>query len=95
MYPLDKARWNAARKQYEIGEDWRIKLWPCKERMRCERDSCRVEDVDLDAVYGIAVQIIGGGSQTKRSIPVDKLEWLGGNGRDIVNGMLEERMQGL
>lgn len=93
MSLLDKARWNAARKQYELGENWRVKLWRCKERMRCEQESCKFDEVDVDAVHGIAVQIVGGGKQTKRSIPVDKLEWLGGNVKEIVEGMLEERME--
>ena len=60
--------------------------------MRCEQEPCKADEVDVNAVYGIAVQIVGGGKQTKRSIPVDKLEWLGGNVKEIVEGMLEERM---
>ena len=90
---LDRARWNASKKQYELGESWLVKLWRCKERMRCEPEPCRAEDVDVNAVRGIAVQIVGGGRQTKRSIPADKLEWLGGSVKEIVEGMLEERME--
>ena len=93
MEHLKKARWNESRRQYEIGEEWKVKLWRCKERMRCEAEPCKVDEVDLKSVYGIAVQITGGGKQTKRSIPADKLEWLGGNVMDIVNGLLDERMR--
>lgn len=89
---LRDAKWNPVKGQYEIGDDWRIKIWKCKERMRCERDACRIEDVDLDAVCGIAVQIVGGGRQTKRSIPAKKLEWLGGDVRETVNCLIDERM---
>jgi len=73
---LTDRNWNAKKFQYEIGEKAKVKIWRCRERMRCRQESCRIGDVDLNEDYGMAVQVVCGGRQFKRSIPASKMEML-------------------
>lgn len=90
MEYLSDRFWNSKKLQYEIGEEWKIKIWSCKERMRCEKEPCRIEDVDMNAAYGMAIQIVGGGRQSKRSIPMSKLEMIESNPKEFAEMLVED-----
>ena len=90
MEYLSDKYWNPNKLQYEIGEEWRIKIWSCKERMRCEKEPCRIEEVDMDAAYGMAIQIVGGGRQSKRSIPMSKLEMVESTPKEFAEMLVED-----
>ena len=87
---LTEKTWNPRMLRYEIGEEWKIKIWPCNAKMRLSKDPCRIEDVDLDEAYGMAVQIIGGGRQSKRTIPASKMEMIGATPKDMAEMLIED-----
>ena len=92
MEYLTEKNWNPRRLQYEIGEDWKIKIWPCKERMRLEKESCKPEDIDLDESYGMAIQIIGGGRQSRRTIPATKMEMIDATPKEMAEMLVEDAL---
>ena len=90
MEYLTEKTWNERKLQYEIGEDWKVKIWSCNAKMRLSKDPCRIEDVNLDEVYGMAIQIIGGGRQTRRTIPASKLEMIEATPKDMAEMLIED-----
>lgn len=90
MEYLTERNWNPRKLQYELGETWKIKVWPCKERMKLERESCKIEDIDLDEAYGMAIQITGGGRQSRRTIPASKMEMIDVTPKEMAEMLVED-----
>lgn len=90
MKYLTEKTWNPRRLQYEIGEEWKIKIWSCNARMRLSKDPCKIEEVDLDEAYGMCIQIIGGGRQSKRTIPASKMEMIETTPADMAEMLVED-----
>ncbi len=90
MEYLTEKTWNSRRLQYEIGEEWKIKIWSCNAKMRLSKDPCRIEEVDLDEAYGMAIQIIGGGRQSKRTIPASKMEMIKATPKEMAEMLVED-----
>ncbi len=87
---LTEKTWNPRTLQYEIGEKWKVKIWSCNARMRLSKEPCRIEEVDLDEAYGMAIQIAGGGRQSKRTIPASKMEMIEITPTDMAEMLVED-----
>lgn len=90
MEHLTSKNWNERKLQYEIGEKWKIKIWKCNAKMRPGRDSCKIEDVDLNEDYGMSIQIAGGGRQTRRTIPATKMEMIETTPKEMAEMLVED-----
>ena len=92
MEYLSLKNWNERKMQYDIEEEWHVKIWKCNAKMRLAKESCRIEDVDLDEDYGMAIQIIGGGRQTKRTIPSSKMEMIEATPKEMAEMLVEDAL---
>ena len=90
MEYLTEKTWNERKLQYDIGEEWKIKIWPCNAKMRLPKESCQIKEVDLEEAYGMCIQIIGGGRQSKRTIPASKMEMIGATPKDMAEMLIED-----
>ena len=45
MEYLTEKTWNPRHLQYEIGEEWKVKIWSCNAKMRLSKDPCKIEDI--------------------------------------------------
>lgn len=90
MEYLTEKTWNERKLQYEIGEEWKIKIWPCNAKMRLSKEPCRIEEVDIEEAYGMCIQIIGGGRQSKRTIPASKMEMIETTPKEMAEMLVED-----
>ncbi len=87
---LTESNWNPRKLQYEIGEDVKVKIWACRDRMRCERESCQIGQINLAESKGMAIQIATPFRQSKRSIPKSKLEMLRTTPRELAESLVSD-----
>ena len=93
MEYLVSKNWNEKKMQYDVREDWHVKIWSCNAKMRLSKDPCCIEEVDLDEAYGMCIQIIGGGRQTKRTIPASKMEMIEATPKEMAEMLVEDAME--